>query len=445
MTRTIIHPPNIHEEASFYPDLKSQNNVYLFIKVLAYNNNDVILSDVDGRRKKLRSRRRNKVTAQLNSGRDVQHLQGQGRESEFPAGKIPFSSPTLIPSLKNVFRKMRMFPVAPPCPKTRRRKTEEECRGPNLKGNFKCWTRPDCAGTRFENGNRTWFNFGMKQAKLFSQGFSPVVCIDKEENDETTQWKRLSNIYYKTIDNQFYMSFVFNLSRENRYKTHYFAFTYPYSFLELEKTLNRFALQYENSPNIYFHKAIGTYSYENRPIYVLTISGMNGLTDKEESIPLSSGSSPKMFRSKKKISDGDSKTQVIEPLKSEVFPSTYMPSKLDISWYEMTETSRCSEGDESIADFSFNNFGGGANMSSTTGGKILDVEEEETSFFLSPTTSASSSNVRSTTTFSEAFKKNMDEDFNRKLECTLDGPEQNLFLYLDIHGHASKRGIFILP
>ncbi|XP_040574719.1 cytosolic carboxypeptidase-like protein 5 [Lepeophtheirus salmonis] len=476
----------------------------------------------------------------------------------------------VLPELKKRVSENEDVPVAPPCPKTRRRKTEEECRGPNLKGNFKCWTRPDCAGTRFENGNRTWFNFGMKvgfeaeeeetpedwalrfnfqnlnkQAKLFSQGFSPVVCIDKEENDETTQWKRLSNIYYKTIDNQFYMSFVFNLSRENRYKTHYFAFTYPYSFLELEKTLNRFALQYENSPNIYFHKAIGTYSYENRPIYVLTISGMNGLTDKEESIPLSSGSSPKMFRSKKyvfisarvhpgetqssfimdgllkmllrendsislalrkkyvfkiipmlnpdgvvrghyrtdarginlnrvygdpdprlhpsiffakklilyahfgkisdprKISDGDSKTQVIEPLKSEVFPSTYMPSKSDISWYEMTETSRCSEGDESIADFSFNNFGGGANMSSTTGGKILDVEEEETSFFLSPTTSASSSNVRSTTTFSEAFKKNMDEDFNRKLECTLDGPEQNLFLYLDIHGHASKRGIFM--
>ena len=27
---------------------------------------------------------------------------------------------------------------------------------------FKMWTRPDCAGTKFENGNRTWFYFGLK-------------------------------------------------------------------------------------------------------------------------------------------------------------------------------------------------------------------------------------------------------------------------------------------
>ena len=24
---------------------------------------------------------------------------------------------------------------------------------------FKVWTRPDCAGSRYENGNRTWFHF----------------------------------------------------------------------------------------------------------------------------------------------------------------------------------------------------------------------------------------------------------------------------------------------
>ena len=27
---------------------------------------------------------------------------------------------------------------------------------------FSMWTRPDCAGTEFENGNRTWFYFGIK-------------------------------------------------------------------------------------------------------------------------------------------------------------------------------------------------------------------------------------------------------------------------------------------
>lgn len=56
------------------------------------------------------------------------------------------------------------------------------------------WTRPDCEGTPFENGNRTWFYFGVRggqpshilrlnvmnlnrQAKLYSQGMHPVVKI----------------------------------------------------------------------------------------------------------------------------------------------------------------------------------------------------------------------------------------------------------------------------
>ena len=27
---------------------------------------------------------------------------------------------------------------------------------------FNIWTKPDCAGTEFENSNRTWFYFGIK-------------------------------------------------------------------------------------------------------------------------------------------------------------------------------------------------------------------------------------------------------------------------------------------
>ena len=70
---------------------------------------------------------------------------------------------------------------------------------------FRIWTRPDCAGTEFENGNRTWFYFGFKyggttmmddpkdpdsyptlrftvmnlnkQSKLFSQGHSPIIMV----------------------------------------------------------------------------------------------------------------------------------------------------------------------------------------------------------------------------------------------------------------------------
>lgn len=34
---------------------------------------------------------------------------------------------------------------------------------------FNIWTKPDCFGTEFENGNRTWFYFGVKGKIIFSE------------------------------------------------------------------------------------------------------------------------------------------------------------------------------------------------------------------------------------------------------------------------------------
>lgn len=48
---------------------------------------------------------------------------------------------------------------------------------------FNIWTKPDCFGTEYENGNRTWFYFGMKGKVL-----STIVL--------TTKWKTmLQNIF----------------------------------------------------------------------------------------------------------------------------------------------------------------------------------------------------------------------------------------------------------
>jgi hypothetical protein len=40
--------------------------------------------------------------------------------------------------------------------------------GPLVPANhsFRIWTRPDCSGTEFENGNRTWFYFGFRGGDL---------------------------------------------------------------------------------------------------------------------------------------------------------------------------------------------------------------------------------------------------------------------------------------
>ncbi|XP_022256729.1 uncharacterized protein LOC111089134, partial [Limulus polyphemus] len=71
---------------------------------------------------------------------------------------------------------------------------------------FNVWTKPDCAGYPYENGNRTWFYFGVqggppgitvcinvmnlnRQSKLFSQGMAPVYRVVPGK----ATWQRIPN------------------------------------------------------------------------------------------------------------------------------------------------------------------------------------------------------------------------------------------------------------
>ncbi|NJI30039.1 hypothetical protein HBI98_23055, partial [Aeromonas veronii] len=86
---------------------------------------------------------------------------------------------------------------------------------------FNLWTRPDCAGTPYENQNRTWFHFAVtggrpnqivkfnvmnlnKQAKLFSQGMHPVTKVGPNG-----RWERIKDKPSYSITNDvFYISFL---------------------------------------------------------------------------------------------------------------------------------------------------------------------------------------------------------------------------------------------
>ena len=90
--------------------------------------------------------------------------------------------------------------------------------GPRLVCDYELnvWTRPDCMGTEFENGNRTWFHFGIKagpsgktvrinvmnlnkQSRLYSQGMAPVVRVSNYGRD--VPWERIkSKIKYQVSE-----------------------------------------------------------------------------------------------------------------------------------------------------------------------------------------------------------------------------------------------------
>jgi len=171
---------------------------------------------------------------------------------------------------------------------------------------FQLWTRPDCQGTEFENGNRTWFYFGLrggppgavikftvqnlnKQSKLFSQGMVPVFMIPGR-----SAWERLRDLpTYSTQENNFSMSFKFRNLEEPDSQV-FFAFTYPYTYKELQTNLAKLekkhgvghldltALQSLPTTGIYFHRELVIRSLEHRRMDLLTITGMNNIMQEKE-------------------------------------------------------------------------------------------------------------------------------------------------------------------
>ncbi|KAL0882170.1 hypothetical protein ABMA27_000718 [Loxostege sticticalis] len=166
---------------------------------------------------------------------------------------------------------------------------------------FNLWTRPDCAGTEFENGNRTWFYFGVqasepnvlvrlnlinlnKQGKMYNQGMAPVTRTLPGK----PQWERIRDRpVHSTDDNTFTLSFKYRTS-ENLKATTFFAFTYPFSFAELQIALNSIDMKMLPLPppqsldDIYYCRECLIYSLEGRRVDLLTITSHHGITSEKE-------------------------------------------------------------------------------------------------------------------------------------------------------------------
>ncbi|XP_060524611.1 cytosolic carboxypeptidase-like protein 5 [Cylas formicarius] len=165
---------------------------------------------------------------------------------------------------------------------------------------FNIWTRPDCDGTEFENGNRTWFYFGIKacepalnvrlnmvdlnrQGKMYSQGMAPVFRILPGK----PKWERIHDKpTYNLSDDIFTLSFKYR-TPDNPECCTYFAFTYPFSYVDLQKLLvnidhKYLAIQPIGEDDIYYVRETVCKSLEGRNVDLITISSYHGITAERE-------------------------------------------------------------------------------------------------------------------------------------------------------------------
>ncbi|XP_041951933.1 cytosolic carboxypeptidase-like protein 5 isoform X1 [Alosa sapidissima] len=170
---------------------------------------------------------------------------------------------------------------------------------------FNIWTKPDCADTEFENGNRSWFYFSVrgiapgkllkinvmnmnKQSKLYSQGMAPFVRTLPVK----TRWERVrERPTFELSENQFTLSFVHRLL-EVRGATTYFAFCYPFSYSECQDMLQQLDQRLLSTTHslgpcspvdsVYYHRELLCHSLDGHRVDLLTVSSCHGIQEDRE-------------------------------------------------------------------------------------------------------------------------------------------------------------------
>ncbi|XP_011146062.1 cytosolic carboxypeptidase-like protein 5 isoform X2 [Harpegnathos saltator] len=191
---------------------------------------------------------------------------------------------------------------------------------------FNLWTKHDCHGTQFQNNNRTWFYFGVrcgrpdssvrfnivnlnKQVKMFSQGMCPVFKIVPGHS----HWERIREKPTYTLDQRgsdFTLSFLYYTPNDTKAVT-YFAFTYPFSYTDLQNYLKRVDQRMGKSSvtcvdDVYYHRECAIKSLEGRRLDVLTVSSYRNISMEREDrlnnmFPEKNEERPYKFRNKKVI------------------------------------------------------------------------------------------------------------------------------------------------
>ncbi|XP_077567164.1 cytosolic carboxypeptidase-like protein 5 isoform X2 [Stigmatopora nigra] len=173
---------------------------------------------------------------------------------------------------------------------------------------FNVWTQPDCGGSEYENGNRSWFHFSVQgvapgkllkinvmnmnnQRKLYAQGMAPLVRTFPGKN----KWERIrERPAIDILHNQFFLSFTHHLL-DVRGATTFFAFCFPFSYIECQEMLQSLDESHieaamngpASAPSaIYYRRELLCRSLDGNRVDLLTVTNCSGIReDREPRLP----------------------------------------------------------------------------------------------------------------------------------------------------------------
>lgn len=153
---------------------------------------------------------------------------------------------------------------------------------------FGLWTGPDASLSTRPSNCKSWFYFKVSsktekplkftiknlnlQNKLFSEGMKPVY------KTSSSDWKRVeSKVEFQILNDNFETTFTHTCNS----KPTYFAFTYPWSLSENETFMNELQKNCKDS-KIYYSKENLINTLQRRPCYIITITSQLYLREKRE-------------------------------------------------------------------------------------------------------------------------------------------------------------------
>lgn len=154
-------------------------------------------------------------------------------------------------------------------------------------------TSPDCAGTAYETDYTSWFHFGIRGGKKGERVRIRIAKLNKHptlyDNDMRPvyrssplqkKWHRIKRApKHELIGGRSVLTFEHVFERADTMAC--FAFCYPYSYLELQQKLLSLD-ERSMKQDMYYHRELLIRSADGRRIDLITLSSKEGMSDEAE-------------------------------------------------------------------------------------------------------------------------------------------------------------------